>query len=247
MSAPAALAATAVASSGDKKLTTDPERFPVAATYVAQTSCPTDCPFYGNGCYAESGRVGFTTRRLARAPRARPVELAKQEAARIEALEPREAQPLRLHVVGDARTAGAAVVLSQAARSWRARGGGAVWTYTHAWRTVPRMAWGTSVSVLASVESAADAARARARRYAAALVVDSRIERWRNAFQEQRAVSLGRGLAGIPCPQQTGTAPDCARCGLCFRGEALRKLGRVILFASHGATRKLSAALEALS
>src|SRR5262245_8197094 len=79
----------------------------VSATYAAQASCPTTCPFLRNGCYAELGAsfAGFTTNRLnkaAAADGARALEVAKAEAAAIATLSGK--RPLRLHVVGDCRT-----------------------------------------------------------------------------------------------------------------------------------------------
>ena len=32
---------------------------PIAATYSDRRTCPTSCPLYGNGCYAESGNAGL--------------------------------------------------------------------------------------------------------------------------------------------------------------------------------------------
>jgi len=37
-----------------------------AATYLPLSTCPAACPLRGSGCYAESGHVGFVTRRLER-------------------------------------------------------------------------------------------------------------------------------------------------------------------------------------
>jgi hypothetical protein len=49
--------------SEDAKLS-DPDGFGVSATYVAQQTCPADCPLMDAGCYAETGNVGIHTRRL---------------------------------------------------------------------------------------------------------------------------------------------------------------------------------------
>lgn len=144
-----------------------------ACTYAAQASCPASCPFRGSGCYAEAGHVGLVTRRVneaALAADATPLQVAQSEAAAIAAGAVVPGLPLRLHVVGDAATVQAAMVLAEAARGYQERGGGVAWTYTHAWRDVARVAW-DGVSVLASVESVADIPAARTQGYAPAVVV----------------------------------------------------------------------------
>lgn len=165
-------------------------------TYVEQRSCPTDCVFFdGGGCYAEDGPVGkFITAPLNRAALLEStgitestgvtdsldsldsldVRIAKAEADAIDALPDHEIKglPLRLHTVGDCATDEAARIVAAAAERYRARGGGPVWTYTHAWRIVCREAWGQSVSVLASCETGEDVFLAHSRGYATAMVVE---------------------------------------------------------------------------
>src|SRR5262249_44299407 len=121
-----------------------------SATYAAQHSCPLGCPLLGAGGYAEHGPIHFITRRLNKARALGPAALARREAEAIAALT--GDRPLRLHVVGDARTPLAARILAEAAEEYRKRGGRPAWTYTHAWRAVPRECWG-DVSVLASCET----------------------------------------------------------------------------------------------
>lgn len=221
--------ARGVAASQDRKLG-GTRAAPVAATYASQSSCPTTCAFLGNGCYAESGHTAFTTRRLNKAA-ATPLAIAQAESREIAAL-PQDGRPLRLHVVGDARTKAAARILGAASAAYA----GVVWTYTHAWRRARRSDWGASVSVLASVETVADAKLAMRAGYAVAMVVDT--------FKHSRAYPISKGLKGIPCPQQTGAATDCATCKLCWRDKALRAARSVILFAAHGSgARKVRAAI----
>lgn len=127
----------------------------VSATYVATAgSCPTSCELRGTGCYAESGRVGMFNYALNAkvTPGMRPEALARVEARLIReafASGPvpqdgaRGGRDLRLHVSGDARTKRSVQVLAKAVgNSWLPRGGGAVWSYTHAWETVARRFWG---------------------------------------------------------------------------------------------------------
>jgi hypothetical protein len=137
---------------------------------------------------------------------------------------------LRLHVVGDAKTEAAARELGAAARRYTVRGnaprcGKKVWTYTHAWRTVPRKSWGDAVSVLASVETVREAREAMAKGYAAAVVVA--------AFERESAYPID-GTTVLPCPNQT-RGVTCRDCGLCRDDERLRSAGLVIAFQAHGA------------
>src|SRR3954468_7603539 len=159
--------ATATERSEDRKLTTDPKSRPVSTTSAAQWACPDTCPFMASGCYAESGPMAFTTRRLNAAGENSPEAIALVEAAAIRRLSGRN--PLRLHLVGDCKTDEAARIVSTAAAEHTAKHDRPVWTYTHAWREVERASW-QSVSVLASCETEADVAAAVERGYATAIV-----------------------------------------------------------------------------
>jgi hypothetical protein len=167
------------------------------------------------------------TRRLNRSQERNAYRIALAEAKAIDGLT--GDRLLRLHVVGDCRTNASARVLGAAARRYSARGnhprtGRKVWTYTHAWRDVKRSSWTDSVSVLASVETAADAKAAMRQGYAAAIVVGE--------FERDNAYPV-EGLTVIPCPNQT-KGITCRECGLCRDDERLRKNGLVIAFAAHG-------------
>lgn len=200
-----------------------------AVTYAAQGSCPTDCAFLGAGCYAEGASAGLLTRKLnENAGGAGPWEIALAEAEAIDAIDPLyEGQPMRLHTVGDCATEQAARIVAAAAERWTARGGGRVWTYTHAWRVVSREAWGV-VSVLASCETPLDVFQARVRDYATALVVDT-------FDQDGRYPIAGDGtlVELVPCPAQTRDVP-CTDCGLCFYDRRRYDAGVTIGFAVHG-------------
>jgi len=205
--------ATAVENSGNRKLGG------ASATYVAQGSCPTTCAFLGAGCYAESGKSGIATRQLARAAAgATPAALARAEAAAIDTLSGR--RPLRLHVVGDCATTAAARTVAAAAERYTARAGAPVWTYTHAWRKVSRASWGP-VAVRASVERLEDIPIARARGYAAAIVVDAHPA-------DGRAWTAPDGTRVIPCAEQT-RGRTCTDCRMCWERPDV-----TIAFAAHG-------------
>lgn len=206
-----------------------------ATTYAAQESCPPSCVFFnGGGCYAETGRIGkFVTSALNEATRdsgASALDVAEAEAAAIDGLT--GTKPLRLHTVGDCATDEAARIIAAAAERYTARGGGPVWTYTHAWRTVSRASWG-SVSVLASCETPLDVVLAQARGYATAIVVEE--------FEAGRRLHDGV----LPCPAQTSDRA-CDNCRLCFNDKRLRDIGYSVGFEIHGIPFAVRQARQAL-
>jgi hypothetical protein len=205
---------------------------PVSTTYAPTTHC-VDCPLKNNGCYAETGMVGIHVKRLnaaARDSHASPVRTAKQEARGIDGLKAR-GQALRIHTSGDCPTREAARIVADAAERFVKRGGGTPWSYTHAWRRVPRKAW-RSVSVLASVETLADAARATRRGWAVARVVPQ--------FSSDKAWLEG-GIRWIPCPAQTRNNVTCSTCKLCLDDDKFRAIGAGIAFEAHGSSKRKAA------
>lgn len=196
----------------------------VSCTYCHQKSCPPGCPFLKNGCYAEQGNIRsyILPRLLTVEGRIDALVLAKREAKAIRNLTGK--RPLRLHVVGDCRTEAAARTVSEACAEYTSRHEQPAWSYTHAFREVPREAWG-SVSILASCEKPEDLTEAHSRGYAAAMVVEK--------HESSKAVPLPGGFKGIPCIEQTkGT--KCIDCRLCFDASRLHANKMVILFAAHG-------------
>jgi len=193
---------------------------------VSQKSCPNTCPFYNNGCYAEYGPMywAVTSKVNSTGASSTTTELAKDEAALIDEL-PAD-RPLRLHVVGDCSTRTAAKIVSAASDRYRRRTNGkhGVWTYTHAWRNVPRKSW-AGVSVLASCENTDQAKEAMESGYPAAVVVGE--------FQKTTAYEEN-GVKLVPCPQQTGKSESCLSCGLCTRGTAMLDRKVAIAFIPHG-------------
>lgn len=214
--------ATAVPLSGNAKLGD------AATTHAAQGSCPTDCVFAGGGgCYAETGRQGkFITEPLnaaAKAAQATALDIALAEADAIDAMPVVAGRPMRLHTVGDCASNETAQIVAAAAWRYETRGGGPVWTYTHAWRIVDRSAWGF-VSVLASCETAADVKLAKERGYAPAIVVEE--------FKSDRRYEED-GAEILPCPAQTRHR-SCSTCRLCFDDHRLLDRGYAIGFEVHG-------------
>lgn len=194
----------------------------VSATMIPQQSCPKDCVFLHSGCYAEYARTRFTTDRINKAAARRKLAtgklrlvLARQEAAAVRALSGR--RQLRGHVVGDCSTAKTAGIVGRAYVAHTRKHGQPHWTYTHAWRTVARAAW-KGATVLASCDKVSDIAEARARGYAAALVLPT-------AHSSHRAYQLA-GETIIPCPAQFHRpdgrrAVTCEDCTLCKRPDFL--------------------------
>jgi site-specific DNA-methyltransferase (adenine-specific) len=219
-----------------------------ATTYAAQTSCPSSCVFLdGGGCYAEAGQLGkFVTAPLNAAARAvehDAVDVAIAESDAIDALEVVPGQALRLHTVGDCASDEAARVVSAAAARYRARGGGPVWTYTHAWRDVARESWG-EVSVLASCETADDAELARERGYGTSIVVEEFEKDARHPVRSESSKAFGADI--LPCPQQT-RHKTCSDCRLCFDDAAVRERGYSIAFELHGTPFTVRQATKALN
>jgi hypothetical protein len=202
-------------------------------------TCPDTCGFKAGGCYAKAGFTGFTARKLDEAARGLTGdEVIAEEAhlidgafrgGRIPQDGAKGGRDLRLHVGGDVGSDRGARLLAGAAGRWRDRGGGAVWTFTHAWREVPHEAWG-SISVLASVERQEDIQTARAAGYAAAIVVDK--------FPSDKAFSLpGSTTKIVPCPAET-RGKTCVECRLCLDADKLLRRNVAIAFQAHGPTAR---------
>lgn len=211
-----------------------------SATYmpIAQT-CPSSCTFKGRGCFASSGYSGRAVRKLeALAKGKTELELAHAEAQAIDKLDRKGVVPdggrdgksrrdMRLHVSGDVTEATGLDAIAAAVARWQARGGGAAWTFTHAWRALPRERWRT-ISVLASVETAAQVEEVRSRTYVPALTIRE-FPKGEKPFQIP-----GSDTTFIPCPAETrGTT--CVTCRLCLTQEPfLFEKNKGIAFAAHG-------------
>lgn len=206
----------------------------VAATYAAPVTCPNDCPLKdGGGCYGECGVMNLHRLRLSRTLLTAE-QVILNEAKLIKNMSGK--RPLRIHVVGDAKTDTMARTLAEAAEIYRGRHGQGIWTYTHAWRTVLRASFGL-ISVLASCELARDAWLAMARGYAAALLVEE---------HSSKKVYTYEGLQVLPCPAQTSENVTCSSCGLCLRDNYLKQKELTIAFAMHGSVKRVKNTLTLL-
>ncbi len=210
----------------------------VCSSYVSiETTCPDTCAFKGGGCYVRSGFTATMSRNLDDVARHYSVdEVIREEVRLIDGAFPlpkgvpqdgaRGGRDLRLHVGGDIRTRNHARWLGSAADRYRERGGGLVWSFTHAWRDVPRVEWGYAVSVLASVERPEEIESAREHGYAAAIVL--------NQFPSTKAFTLpGTTARIIPCPAET-VGRTCVECRLCLDAGKLFERNFAIAFEAHG-------------
>lgn len=246
MSADRKLSPVALREVGSERLRPMPMPPYCCTTYASiEATCTEDCPYKRAGCYVDAGFTRFAGALLDQAVLAKsPLEVAKIESRLIDSAWPqtlkrgptgmravggvpqdgaRGGRDLRLHVGGDCADEPSARELAGAATRWKARGGGTVWTYTHSWRRIARAAWGP-ISVLASVESAAQVPEARHQGYAAAIVVE-RFPFGRKAFHMGSATF-------VPCPAET-TATTCVECRLCLDVN-LYGIGKGIAFQAHG-------------
>ncbi len=234
-----------VPASKNMKIVANRSRGQVATTYASiEASCPSSCGLRGNGCYGQQGHVGMVNARLSRGVTAPDsLRAALDESSAIRAgiasfrggVVPQDGakggRDLRLHTLGDCATIEAAEILGAACREWMEAGGSKPWTYTHAWRDVPRVAWGEHVSVFASVDKAEDAREARALGYAIAYVTDK--------FQDTRAYhDLAFAYRSIPCPAQTREDIGCADCRLCMDDQGMAARQHAVVFEAHGRQAK---------
>lgn len=237
-------------------------------TYAAQASCPDGvnssyrCPLYGDGCYAEEGQVNNVTHKLNQtsglsghkpgSADASPLDVAKDEAAALELIQPlwkkkRVNNWVRLHVVGDAVTAECAKVISAAAELCVEGGHGDaknVWNYTHAWRQVPRSAWSSRISVLASCDTIDDLPKAASKGYPLAMVMSRENMEALGKQQNKefgKVLKLDNGFSLLPCQYEIAKmvpgaiGKQCIECKWCMREDWLKQHKLVITFAAHTA------------
>ncbi len=217
-----------VADSGNTKIMGSKK---VDATYAAiKHTCPSSCPLKDEGCYAQTSFTGIVNRRNERrAKGSSPVDVARAEAKAIDDSynggPVPQGRALRLHVAGDSRTLLGTRILNKSIGRWKQRGGGDCWSYTHAWRHVPREEW-SNVSILASIQSTSEVEEARAQGYAPSIVVPE--------HPTDKAYKLpGSDTTFIPCPNQT-RGIGCTDCNLCMKADWLYETNRGIAFSVHG-------------
>jgi hypothetical protein len=194
-----------------------------------KTTCPLTCPLRDKGCYCQMGNTGIHVSRLDKeAENLSVLDVARAEAYAIDncykgGLVP-SGRNCRLHVSGDCRTVAGARIINNAIKRWKARNGGIVFSYTHAWDHVTRDMW-SNVSMLASIDSIEGAVYARQNGYAPALVVAEHISNRTHYLP-------GSDIKWIPCMAQTHRT--CASCKLCMNADRLFDNNMGITFAAHG-------------
>ncbi len=196
----------------------------VSVTYAPIQSCPETCKFLNSGCYAQLGHCGIHLNKINKVARTRkltrPIDIAQEEAKAIQTLS--GTRPLRLHVVGDCKTSLATQIVAQACKEYRQKNNQSVWTYTHAWRVIPREKWG-DISVLASCETISETKQAMERGYAASIV---RLKEFEGSF-------LWQGIRMTACIEMT-KGITCNQCKICFNDKKLRDNKTVVCFFPHG-------------
>lgn len=204
-----------------------------SSTYTSiHATCPSGCPWKGNGCYAQEGAANWFMQRMdtrAREDEVDGLAVTQEEADLIRNAwattvaqdGARGGRDLRLHVGGDVSCADGATLLAAAVDSWYSKGGGAAWTFTKRWEEIPYYHWG-EIQTLASVVSHEEIEHAIERGYTPAMVVPR--------HEHRRAYRSG-ALRVIPCVAQTHDR-TCIECRLCL--DATLPRGTVIAFEAHG-------------
>lgn len=209
-----------VLASRDSKLTKEPRRRPVAATYRGFTSCG-PCPI-SRICYA-AGRIEATARR------------GSDDLSPLAALAASlpTGGALRLNVSGDLFNPDGSPdreYIDAASALAGSRPDVAIWTYTHGWRVLPFNPV-PGVVVNASCETAADIEQAASQGWPTVVV---------DAGGPDSLV--GRTVAGrkvVTCPAAIpGSTRDCESCRLCARGAR----ASTVAFPTHGSAGKAKGA-----
>jgi hypothetical protein len=210
----------------------------VDTTWVSIESTCVDCDFKVEGvCYAMGGRSALHVkeREQAKGRNETSLQTSLNEADCIDAAYEGGSVPagriLRVHSSGDTSTTDGAIAIGRAIDRWLRRGGGVAYTYTHAWRRVPRAAFGR-LSVLASLNPGDDARQALANGYGSVTALFT-IERWSSrmvltkdgsfVFRQFRAPETGIDWAFIPCPAQYPVDKDRGKEATAFKIAHLSK------------------------
>lgn len=190
----------------------------MAVTYrqVGET-CPSTCPFLGNGCYAQHGNVNIWQARS---------EYSNKDGISLFrfVMSLPDNYMLRHHVSGD-------VMLNDSVdwgyiewmnKSASARPDIVQFAYTHAWKQIGVSPF-RGVTVNASCETVEDVKLAKSLGYPATMVVKSTEER--KSWRED-------GIKFRVCPQQTNGV-KCSTCKLCTNPNR----ESVVVFLAHGSAK----------
>lgn len=190
---------------------------PIAATYRGQTSCPSSCAFYNNGCYA-TGRIFSIARRFGSDEAQSILDLAETIP---------QGGTVRFNVAGDFLAADGQVDREyvDACNELIARRPDLhVICYTHAWRQLEPGAF--SFVVNASCETLAEVREAQELGWRQTVLTDS--------GDEHSTIGTKLGDRQVTqCPAQTHNV-TCADCRACAADTRTRP---VIAFVAHGTGR----------
>ena len=197
-------------------------------TYASQSSCPPDCPIWDD-CYAGEHGVGvmpMLSRRLNSSLVTDPIEIARREAALIDAMDADRAD-CRVHGVGDCATRRAANIIGASMVRFddRSTTGKRSYTYTHGWPTIPLSSW-KGASVIASVHNRQDIAAARKQGYRAFAMAHGERHPTHTAYRHPEI--KGSALA-LPCPAQFNLT-NCGTCSICKNPDTLMAGRYVVTF-----------------
>lgn len=183
------------------------------------TTCPSECPLFNNGCYAQNGPTGIHASRSATVQEDWKAKLLKLPAG----------AKVRYMVSGDLFSndqpdwATISAILEVHARRRDLKG----WTYTHGWRRLDAALLNAhpNLTVNASTESLEDALRASSNGWPTVMVVPSGFPK---RVEYDQAVVL-------VCPNQSNPQVTCDRCMLCFKKERrLNGKALIVGFRAHG-------------
>lgn len=190
----------------------------VDITHVSIGATCVDCSFKTEKvCYAMGGQTAKLSREMTAYTKQKKItadQASVDEAACIDASYGGGPVPsgrvLRLHASGDTSTPLGAQAIRHAVERWKRRGGGVAYTYTHAWRRVPRKDFGV-ISVLASLNPGDNPALPLKHGYNSVTGLFT-IEDWsqrmiinaqgRMFFLKLAAPDIGEKWNWIPCPAQ---------------------------------------------
>jgi hypothetical protein len=209
---------------------------PIPVSTSSAKTCPTTCPFMGNGCYAASGPLALHWKAVTAGKRGNPWQEFLADVAALPA-----GQIWRHNAAGDLYRPGTVIGRTALAQLVAANRGKRGYTYSHHKRTPAtvaafKAATANGFTVNASCETVAGADHAIAQGLRAVFVVPS--------TETRTAWDTPDGNRAVLCPAQRIDGLTCEKCRLCQS----RPQNVAVAFKAHGTgRRKVEAVLAALS
>lgn len=210
---------------------------PIPVSTSSRATCdPTACPYFGNGCYAETGPQALHWRKVTEGSRGVPWADFLQLIRRLPV-----GQLWRHNAAGDLWKPGTVTGRAALAQLVEANRGRKGYTYSHHRRTPATVqafkaatANGFTVNASCQTETEADAAMADGLRAVFVVPSDDQRTQWETAG----------GNRAVLCPAQRFDAMDCNRCRLCQS----RPSNIAVVFRAHGTgRRKVEAVLRSFA